>query len=128
MREIKFRGKRISNSEWVYGYYFESFTGTSYILGMYDHLLEMAEHYEVDTKTVGQFTGLLDKNGKEIYDGDIIDDHFVGIGVVKYVRGAYRVSYKGSTRKWFLDFLDDEVKAIKVIGNILEHPHLLEVS
>lgn len=69
MREIKFRGKRLDNGEWIEGD----------LLRMLDHWFifpdpapEGIDKYAVDPATVGQFTGLKDKNGKEIYEGDVI--------------------------------------------------------
>jgi uncharacterized phage protein (TIGR01671 family) len=72
MREILFRAKRKDTGEWVEGFYFESFTEIPYIMTLHDHILGMTEFYEVDPATVGQFTGLLDKNGKRIFEGDKI--------------------------------------------------------
>lgn len=71
-RTIKFRGKRLDNGEWVYGDLEYNRAKNIARIHTYDEDGEYLIQHSVDPATVGQFTGLLDKNGKEIYEGDIL--------------------------------------------------------
>lgn len=139
-REILFRGKRFDNGEWIEG---DLLTPTDII-----DCTEIAENtgmgdrYDVDPETVGQYTGLTDKNGRRIFEGDILDltpYMITDVGVVKFgeykdldMGNDYPCGHVGfyvdvemqriSVRKDILFFVSE----CKVVGNIHDDPELMK--
>lgn len=126
MRQIKFRGKR-KDGVWVYGDLMHLEKDFKPLIKIIDW---STKDQEVDPDTVGQFTGLTDKNGKEIYEGNIIEDKN-GIGVIMWFQTSWGVAsyahgYDGLKSYTAVDsFYCNEVKEWAVIGNIHDNPELL---
>ena len=143
MREILFRGKRLSDGKMVYGESINTqydaegkkrvYVGALFSSYIYP-LLKCVEWHEVDPATVGQYTGLTDKNGKKIFEGDIVD-----IGeMICTVNGQYLVVYSTANHCWALERsivhhhhyftfsdLNGFAESSEVIGNIHDNPDLL---
>lgn len=142
MREILFSGKRVDNGEWVYGVFIpdclESLHGqdchwgfikTYRLEGKYENVKN--ETVEVDRETVGQYTGLTDKNGKKIFEGDIVEftDKYRRKGrsdiVFEDLKWKYRWRYYCENPIVWIGIDVSSVK-FEVIGNIYDNPELLE--
>ena len=140
MREILFRGKRKDNGEWVYGFYFQKQNPLSSDGLPITHCISDIPPfgYEVIPETVGQFTGLYDKNGKKIFEGDIVkqnrngfDTLYVTIFTDKEVGscGCCYPSFDG------IGFVFESVKEtranifdlypLEVVGNIHDNKEIL---
>ena len=139
MREILFRGKRSDTGEWIYGDLRQDKDLETAYIGGWDYftadyaLQREPFEYPVSPETVGQFTGLTDKNGNRIFEGDIIEAHFdelfpdlaTTLIVVWSDYGWFGRDMEGNVDslecKWVSDFFE-------IIGNIHDNPELLEVS
>lgn len=118
MREILFRGKRNDNGEWEYG---NLICSKNYAIGSQKFPLQ--KPVVVDSATVGQYTGLTDKNGNRIFEGDIIkvDSAWTsGNYAVEFDEGGFCAG-RNFMQSWLMcgDFYGD------VIGNIYDNPELL---
>ena len=121
MREILFRGKRKDNGEWSYGS-LQCFKGYSIFDTIWKNFVV------VNSKTVGQYTGLKDKNGMRIFEGDIVKT-VEGPFKVVCEHGAFWLYDELLLSNDHLDFLGSYISsAIEVIGNIYDNPELLEVK
>lgn len=125
-REILFRGKWAENDEWVFGDLRHIFYGECYphIVDNSNGLNNSVCGLQVDPATVGQFTGLTDRNGVKIFEGDIV--RYGQRGKVEYNSGSaqFTLNFTNSTYEGFdkIPFCDCEV-----LGNIYDNPELLEV-
>ena len=132
MREILFRGKRTHNGEWVYGDFVRGNERKSLrdSIFVYDSETQSFNDYEINPSTLGQYTGLTDKNGKRIFEGDIakvLQGKDKDIAYVGFENGAFMLYPKTGNiyertlwEYWYNDW------DVEVIGNITDNPELLE--
>ncbi len=135
-REILFRGKRVDNGEWVKGAYGNHTSFDAMIMDRpYPTIngdLSALNFWVVDPTTVGQFTGLTDKNGNRIFEGDILKaiwQHLSNtdtvIGIVKYDDADFILETDGHYLFFEDNIFSDECE---VVGNIHDNHELLEGS
>lgn len=148
MREILFRGKRLNNGEWAEGYLYEHEPALVGIVSENDvpepskwfiartgfadwNMPRPVEFVEIEPSTVGQYTGLKEKNGKRIFEGDILGSRYddlypddVVIEVVKWFRNGW-YTQQGENLPDALDE-DGVLPGSEIIGNITDNPELME--
>lgn len=127
MRTIKFRGQKKTTGEWIYGslVYSNEIDVAIYFQTENDSVKTMDRVY-VNQETVGQFTGLYDKNKREIYEGDILKVEGTRMRIeVRFVRGVFAFLWNGN-----LDFeapINSPTQEwAEVIGNIHDNPKLIK--
>lgn len=122
MREIKFRGYNRKNKQWLYGFYLQN-RGAHFVCPDEFATGKEWDDYEVEPETVGQYTGLTDENGREIYEGDIVKVSYSGsVFVVTFDIGCFLAD--GIADKYLTD-LNDFSDDCEVIGNIHDNPELI---
>ena len=129
MREILFRGKHMHvcpenkhlDGTWVEGYLEDE-----------NHINDGKYEFLIDPETVCQYTGLIDKNGKKIWENDILEGHLddkfaeaVSSEKVIWHESGWRTEEPGCNDKEYLDEFDTE--NLEVVGNVFDNPELLEV-
>lgn len=131
-REILFKAKRKDNGKWIEGAVLPACNGTyiatSFLEGDFDEPLIVAA-YEVVPETVCQYTGLTDKNGKKIWENDIVRFEKYN-AVVRFEKGTYVMKWINEMyfRDDFYFWATDRRSFIENIGNIFDNPELLEVE
>lgn len=130
-----YRGKRIDTKEWVFGYLIGDDVIVGEIVDWDEEYFCTRFWYKVDPETVGQYIGLKDRNGKDIYDGDLAEKsgnlyeaeyrNDMAMSMVRVIKGAVLTrglcfgvwQYKKSE--------SSDITELEIIGNRWEHPHLL---
>lgn len=147
MREILFRGKLKCDGEWVEGYYLKKEENKHYIVDKQEPFYSTPYFYEVIPETVGQYTGLTDKNGNKIFEGDIVnfihkgkcklsDNSPLGVEVGEPYSRNYKIEYINTFASYGLRFINGSIHFpckqstltmydCEIIGNIHDNPELL---
>ena len=138
MRDIKFRGKTIGDGKWIYGYLMNMHDDDRLFIGTWKNIGGEAtikdelffSYKEVDPKTVGQYIGLKDSKGVEIYKGDIIEGNLIKYSPLptmgEVVWDSYWASFANKNEAG--NTLLQEIDLIRVIGNLYERPEFLQTT
>lgn len=143
MREILFRGKRVDNGEWVYGdYRLQNDEDNERVNYMKTYITprNLSNRYEIIHETVGQYTGLIDKNGVKIFEGDKCcfsvfdyndcDEQYTGVVVWSGSRymlwNTSNNEYYGNDGGFDLDWVVCQDDEFEVIGNVHDNRELLK--
>ena len=141
MREISFRGKRVDNGEWAVGYLTKrpsaiqiGYCSPWYISVPPRHPEDDGGFYNVAPDTVGQYTGLKDKNGKKIFEGDIVRaswhaprrDTVYEVYEVVYSKSGFFMKRNGKLMGQVSNYISPNVNMrCEIIGNIHDNPELI---
>lgn len=139
MREILFRGKRKEDGEWVEGYlvktrHYPSNDTHYFIIGIDSNWCDYEGYdleYDVIPETVGQYTNFSDKNGKKIFEGDIIQTLMIEYNPPRQYRKPYQVNYNSDFPSVVVEHYSPfehftEKVEYEVIGNIHDNPELIK--
>ena len=123
MRKIKFRGKRLSTREWVYGSLIQWKDGTMTIIT--ENKEDHSEFY-VNPDTVGQYTGLQDRNGQDVYEGDLLRTSEGNIMIAEWVESGIVTRCLTPTYDGMMNTNRHAFPVSEKIGTIHDNPELLE--
>lgn len=123
MRKIKFRGKRLSTREWVYGSLIQWKDGTMTIIT--ENKEDHSEFY-VNPDTVGQYTGLKDRSGQDVYEGDLLRTPEGNIMIAEWVGSGIVTRCLTPTYDGMMNTNRHAFPVSEKIGNIHDNPELLE--
>ena len=144
-REILFKAKRKDNDKWVEGYYCKLDETTYCISEDYERYPVPTHHYilheamtdwglpnrflqfEINSYTLCQFTGLTDKNGKKIWENDILRNKKGDIGVVQWFEEHTAFMIWNKTKNCVCYLSENDFSKIEIIGNVFDNADLLEV-
>lgn len=125
-RIIKFRGKDIKTGDFVFGDLETRPREDFMVIHQYNDDGSYRSQVKVFPETVGQFTGLLDKNGREIYEGDLFSLDGIMIMVVYEPENGYYCLRMSDSEHWMLPFDRRFTEYYEVISDVYSHPELFE--